>query len=79
MERVEDLSEGVGGLPPTDGLRYRLAGDGRRVVAIPGNHDIPYTFPKRFTAPWREFERLWETTEPSYRSDGLFVPFVSTS
>jgi phosphomannomutase len=24
---TEDLSEGVGGLPPTDGLRYRLAGD----------------------------------------------------
>ena len=24
----------------------------------PGNHDIPYTFPARFTSPWREFERL---------------------
>jgi 3',5'-cyclic AMP phosphodiesterase CpdA len=43
------------------------------VLAIPGNHDIPYTFPARFTRPWEEFERLWETTEPSYRSDGLFV------
>jgi 3',5'-cyclic AMP phosphodiesterase CpdA len=43
------------------------------LLAIPGNHDIPYTFPKRFTGPWREFERLWETTEPVYRSDGLVV------
>ncbi|MBA3347740.1 MAG: metallophosphoesterase [Actinobacteria bacterium] len=41
------------------------------VLAIPGNHDIPYTFPKRFTAPWAEFERCWETTEPVYRSPGV--------
>jgi 3',5'-cyclic AMP phosphodiesterase CpdA len=43
------------------------------VLAIPGNHDIPYTFPARFTRPWAEFERLWETTEPEYAGDGLFV------
>jgi 3',5'-cyclic AMP phosphodiesterase CpdA len=43
------------------------------LLAIPGNHDIPYTFPARFTRPWAEFERLWETTEPLYRSDGLYV------
>jgi 3',5'-cyclic AMP phosphodiesterase CpdA len=43
------------------------------VVAVPGNHDIPYTFPARFTRPWEEFERLWETTEPVYRGDGVFV------
>jgi 3',5'-cyclic AMP phosphodiesterase CpdA len=46
---------------------------GPPVLAIPGNHDIPYSFPARFTGPWREFERLWETTEPTYSSDGLFV------
>jgi 3',5'-cyclic AMP phosphodiesterase CpdA len=40
---------------------------------IPGNHDIPYTFPARFTRTWRAFERLWETTQPVYRSDRLFV------
>ncbi|MFI5039632.1 MAG: metallophosphoesterase family protein [Solirubrobacterales bacterium] len=34
------------------------------VLAVPGNHDIPYTFPARFSSPWREFERQWETTEP---------------
>ena len=43
------------------------------LVTIPGNHDIPYTFPKRFTRPWHEFERLWDTTEPTYRSDTLVV------
>ena len=46
---------------------------GPPVVAIPGNHDIPYTFPSRFTRPWAEFERLWEQTEPVYQADGLFV------
>jgi len=43
------------------------------LLTIPGNHDIPYTFPKRFTSPWQEFERLWETTEPVYRSETLVV------
>jgi 3',5'-cyclic AMP phosphodiesterase CpdA len=43
------------------------------LLVVPGNHDIPYTFPARFTRPWDEFERLWETTEPIYRSDGLYV------
>lgn len=36
VEQVEDLSEGIGGLPPTDGLRYRLAGDGRVIVRPSG-------------------------------------------
>jgi len=43
------------------------------LLAIPGNHDIPYSFPRRFTGPWQEFERLWETTEPVYRSETLVV------
>lgn len=43
------------------------------IVAIPGNHDIPYTFPARFTRPWAEFERLWETTQPLHRGDGVWV------
>ena len=40
---------------------------------IPGNHDIPYTFPARFTRPWAEFERQWETVEPVFRSEELLV------
>jgi 3',5'-cyclic AMP phosphodiesterase CpdA len=50
-----------------------LRGLGPPVVAVPGNHDIPYTFPGRFTRPWAEFERGWETAEPVHRSDGLCV------
>jgi len=46
---------------------------GPPVVAVPGNHDIPYTFPARFTRPWAEFERLWERTEPVYQAEGLFL------
>jgi 3',5'-cyclic AMP phosphodiesterase CpdA len=46
---------------------------GPPVLAIPGNHDIPYTFPARFTRSFREFERQWETTEPTYSSSTLHV------
>jgi 3',5'-cyclic AMP phosphodiesterase CpdA len=46
---------------------------GPPVLAVPGNHDIPYTFPARFTRSFREFERQWETTEPTYSSPTLFV------
>jgi 3',5'-cyclic AMP phosphodiesterase CpdA len=50
-----------------------LRGLGPPVLAIPGNHDIPYTFPARFTRPFVEFERHWETTEPIFSSDKLHV------
>jgi 3',5'-cyclic AMP phosphodiesterase CpdA len=46
---------------------------GRPIFAVPGNHDIPYTFPARFTRTFRQFERLWETTEPTYRSQRLHL------
>jgi phosphomannomutase len=36
VESAEDLSDGVGGLPPTEGLRYRLAEGGRVVVRPSG-------------------------------------------
>src|ERR671935_580083 len=45
----------------------------RPLLVIPGNHDIPYAFPARFTRPFREFERQWKTAEPVYRSDTLLV------
>jgi 3',5'-cyclic AMP phosphodiesterase CpdA len=50
-----------------------LRGLGRPLLVIPGNHDIPYSFPARFTRPWAEFERQWETVEPVFRSDDLVV------
>jgi 3',5'-cyclic AMP phosphodiesterase CpdA len=46
---------------------------GPPVLAVPGNHDIPYTFPARFTRSFREFERQWETAEPTYSSPTLHV------
>src|SRR5437764_10476504 len=50
-----------------------LRGLGPPVLAIPGNHDIPYTFPARFTRAFREFERQWQTTEPTFSSPALHV------
>jgi len=55
-----------------------LRGLGAPVVAVPGNHDIPYTFPARFTRPWREFDRLWETTEPVYSTDSVHLVGVNS-
>ncbi|MBV8480563.1 MAG: metallophosphoesterase, partial [Actinobacteria bacterium] len=46
---------------------------GPPVLAVPGNHDLPYSFPRRFTSPWLEFERVWETTRPTYSSATLQV------
>ena len=43
------------------------------VLSVPGNHDIPYTVPGRFTAPWREFERQWQTTEPEHAGQHAHV------
>jgi 3',5'-cyclic AMP phosphodiesterase CpdA len=45
---------------------------GPPVLAVPGNHDLPYT-PARLVRPWAEFERIWETTEPTVSVPGLHV------
>jgi 3',5'-cyclic AMP phosphodiesterase CpdA len=50
-----------------------LRGLGAPLLVVPGNHDIPHTFPARFTRPWAEFERQWETVEPVRRSEELLV------
>jgi 3',5'-cyclic AMP phosphodiesterase CpdA len=50
-----------------------LRGLDRPVLAIPGNHDIPYNIATRFIRSFREFERQWETTEPTYSSSTLHV------
>jgi 3',5'-cyclic AMP phosphodiesterase CpdA len=46
---------------------------GPPVLAVPGNHDIPYTPVARFTRTFEQFERRWQTTEPLYRSEHLHV------
>ena len=48
-----------------------LRGLGKPLLVVPGNHDIPYTFPRRFTRTFAQFERMWETTEPVYRSERI--------
>jgi 3',5'-cyclic AMP phosphodiesterase CpdA len=45
---------------------------GPPVLAVPGNHDLPY-MPTRFVRPWAEFERVWGTTEPTATLPGLLV------
>jgi 3',5'-cyclic AMP phosphodiesterase CpdA len=46
---------------------------GRPILAVPGNHDIPYTPLARFTRTWEQFERRWQTTEPTYSSERLHI------
>lgn len=48
------------------------------VLAVPGNHDIPLLPPARFTRPWTEFERQWETTEPVHSANRLHVVGVNS-
>ena len=43
------------------------------VLAVPGNHDIPYVFPTRFTRTRAEWERVFGTTEPAYTSERLAI------
>jgi 3',5'-cyclic AMP phosphodiesterase CpdA len=45
---------------------------GPPVLAVPGNHDLPYTW-TRFVRPWTVFERVWGTTEPTASAPGLHV------
>jgi len=43
------------------------------VLAVPGNHDIPYTVPARFSRTFAEWERIFGTVEPAYSSERLVV------
>ncbi len=42
-------------------------------LAVPGNHDLPYTVPARFTRPWNGFSDVFGTTEPVLRTDEVVV------
>jgi 3',5'-cyclic AMP phosphodiesterase CpdA len=48
------------------------------VLAVPGNHDIPWAMPARLTHPFAEFERVWETAEPAYGSPELHVVGINS-
>lgn len=51
---------------------------GPPVLAVPGNHDIPWAPHRRLTRPYAEFERCWGETEPVHRSDTLLVVGLSS-
>ena len=51
---------------------------GAPILAVPGNHDIPYTFPARFTSTWGEFERQWGTVEPEFVGEGAHVVGINS-
>jgi 3',5'-cyclic AMP phosphodiesterase CpdA len=51
---------------------------GPPVLAVPGNHDLPYT-PARFVRPWAQFEGVWETTEPVATLPGLHVAGLNSA
>jgi 3',5'-cyclic AMP phosphodiesterase CpdA len=50
-----------------------LRGLGLPLFAVPGNHDIPYTFPARFTRTFEQWERAFGHPQPLYSSDSLVV------
>ena len=53
--------------------RELLESLGLPLLAIPGNHDIPYVFPKRFTRTREAWERVFTTAQPVYVSDRLAI------
>ena len=53
--------------------REMLESLGLPLLAVPGNHDIPYALPTRFTRTQEEWERVFGTTEPVYASDRLAI------
>ncbi len=42
-------------------------------LAVPGNHDIPYTLPARVTSPWKPFEAVFGSTDPVLRTQNAVV------
>jgi 3',5'-cyclic AMP phosphodiesterase CpdA len=52
---------------------------GPPVLTVPGNHDMPYTFPKRFTDTYGEFTRLWGTVEQTHSTPELHVIGLNSS
>jgi 3',5'-cyclic AMP phosphodiesterase CpdA len=45
---------------------------GPPLLAVPGNHDIPWSI-GRLTGAFTQFERVWQTTEPLFQSESLQV------
>jgi 3',5'-cyclic AMP phosphodiesterase CpdA len=43
------------------------------ILAVPGNHDIPYTLPARVMRPWDRFVSVFGTTDPVLRTANAVV------
>jgi 3',5'-cyclic AMP phosphodiesterase CpdA len=56
-----------------------LTSFGLPVLTVPGNHDMPYTFPARFTRTYAEFERCWGTIEQTHTTPDLHVVGLNSS
>jgi len=56
-----------------------LTSFGLPVLTVPGNHDMPYTFPARLTRTYDEFTRLWDELEQTYASPALHVIGLNSS
>jgi hypothetical protein len=42
-------------------------------LAVPGNHDLPYTLPARVTRPWDRFSSVFGTTDPVLQTASAVV------
>jgi 3',5'-cyclic AMP phosphodiesterase CpdA len=56
-----------------------LTSFGLPVLTVPGNHDMPYTFPARLTQTYAEFVRLWGSIEQTHSSPALHVIGLNSS
>ena len=52
---------------------FLRSGSARRCSSSRGTTTSRCSRPRRFTQPWREFERNWETTQPVFASPALHV------
>jgi 3',5'-cyclic AMP phosphodiesterase CpdA len=58
--------------------RRLLDAVGLPLLAVPGNHDIPYTFPARFTRTFEAWRAAFGEPEPLHSSPGLVVVGLSS-
>lgn len=67
--RLQELEAAVG----------LLRGLGVPLLTVPGNHDIPYTVPARFTRTFRAWTEAVGPTEPEHVGDGLAVAGLNSA
>jgi 3',5'-cyclic AMP phosphodiesterase CpdA len=51
---------------------------GPPLLAVPGNHDIPYSVPGRFTRTYAAWNDVFATTEPVHRSENVVCVGLSS-